>query len=124
MTDVSEMSDEELDARLPKPVGYRLLVLIPQVEETFGGSGIIKSSKTLHHDHVMSFMGVVLAMGDQAYNDADRFPTGPWCKVGDTVLFRPNTGSRFMVDGLEYRLMNDDSVEAVVSDPRGITRAV
>ena len=62
-------------------------------------------------------------MGEQAYNDKERYPNGPWCKVGDYVMFRTSTGTRFKMDGVEYRLMNDDSIEAVVADPRGITRA-
>lgn len=118
-----ELTDEELEQQLPKPVGYRLLVAMPEVEQTFGDSGILKAAETLHHDSIMSMIGVVLDMGEQAYSDTDRFPTGPWCEVGDYVMFRMNTGTRFKVGGVEYRLMNDDSVEAVVSDPRGITRA-
>ena len=62
-------------------------------------------------------------MGDQAYADKERFPTGAWCKQGDYVMFRANTGTRFTVNGLEYRLMNDDSIEAVIDDPAGIQRA-
>lgn len=116
------MSDVE-DKQLPKPVGYRLLIEIPEVEETYGGSGIIKVAKEIHHDHVLSFVGRVLAMGDQAYADKERFPSGPWCKVGDYVVFRMNTGTRFKVGEDEYRLMNDDSIEAVVSDPRSLARA-
>lgn len=113
---------DTLEDRLPRPVGYRVLVAIPKVEETFGESGIIKSSKTMHHDHVLSFMGLVLDMGAEAYSDKERFPNGPWCKQGDYVMFRMNTGTRFVVDGQEFRLMNDDSIEAVVADPSGIKR--
>lgn len=116
------VNDEELDKQLPTPVGYRLLVAMPQVEETYGDSGIIKSAKEVHLDTVMSTIGVVLDMGSQAYTDKDRFPSGPWCKVGDYVMFRMNTGTRFKVGGVEYRLMNDDSIEATVDDPRGVTR--
>ncbi len=72
----------------------------------------------------MSIMGLVMDMGEQAYSDEERFPTGAWCKQGDYVMFRANTGTRFMVNGLEYRLMNDDSIEAVIADPAGIKRAV
>ena len=68
-------------------------------------------------------LGFKVGMGDQAYMDKDRFPTGPWCKLGDYVMFRSNSGTRFKVAGQEYRLMNDDSIEAVVKDPRGISRA-
>tara|TARA_R110000751_G_scaffold27896_1_gene73294 strand:- start:677 stop:1060 length:384 start_codon:yes stop_codon:yes gene_type:complete len=124
MTDLSnEVTEEEVEAQLPKPVGYRVLVAMPEVDDTYGSSGIIKSSKEMHNEHIMSIMGLVLDMGDGAYSDKERFPTGPWCKQGDYVMFRMNTGTRFKLEGVEYRLMNDDSIEAVVSDPRGITRA-
>jgi co-chaperonin GroES (HSP10) len=124
MTDLSkEVTEEEVEAQLPKPVGYRVLVAMPEVDDTYGNSGIIKSSKEMHNEHIMSIMGLVLDMGDGAYADKERFPSGPWCKQGDYVMFRMNTGTRFKLEGVEYRLMNDDSIEAVVSDPRGITRA-
>ena len=111
-----------LDVLIPKPVGYRVLVALPNVEETFSG-GILKAAKTLHEEYILSTIGVVLDMGEQAYTDKDRFPTGPWCKAGDYVMFRANTGTRFKVGAQEYRLMNDDSIEAIVNDPSGITRA-
>ena len=117
------LTQEEIEAQLPKPVGYRVLVALPQVEETFGDTGLLKSSNTISQEHIMSIIGLVFDMGDQAYSDEDRFPSGPWCKPGDYVMFRMNTGTRFKVGGVEYRLMNDDSIEAIVADPRGITRA-
>ena len=117
------LSQEDIEAQLPKPVGYRVLVALPQVEETFGDTGLLKSSNTISQEHIMSIIGLVLDMGDQAYSDEDRFPTGPWCKPGDYVMLRMNTGTRFKVGGVEYRLMNDDSIEAIVADPRGVTRA-
>jgi len=123
MTETTEVvSNEELEEQLPRPVGYKLLVALPKVEETYE-SGIIKADKTIHEETILSFVGVVLDVGDEAYSDKERFPNGPWCKQGDFVMFRPNTGTRFKVSGVEYRLMNDDSIEAVVSDPRGLTRA-
>mgnify|MGYP003127427070 FL=1 len=124
MTEPMQQSliDEDLELELPIPVGYRVLVAMPDVEETFGDSGIIKSSKEIHLDTVMSTIGLVLDVGGEAYSDKDRFPSGPWCKQGDYVMFRMNTGTRFKVRGKEYRLMNDDSIEAVVADPRGVTR--
>ena len=117
------LTPEEIEAQLPKPVGYRVLVALPQVEETFGETGLLKSTTTMNQEHIMSIIGLVLDMGDQAYSDEDRFLSGPWCKAGDYVMFRMNTGTRFKVGGVEYRLMNDDSIEAIVADPRGITRA-
>jgi co-chaperonin GroES (HSP10) len=117
------LTPEEIEAQLPKPVGYRVLVALPQVEETFGETGLLKSTTTINQEHIMSIIGLVLDMGEQAYSDEDRFPSGPWCQAGDYVMFRMNTGTRFKVGGVEYRLMNDDSIEAIVADPRGITRA-
>jgi co-chaperonin GroES (HSP10) len=114
---------QELEASIPKPVGYRVLIALPNVEETFGSSGLIKADQTRREEYILSTVGCVLDMGAEAYSDKDRFPTGPWCKVGDYVMFRANTGTRFKVGGQEYRLMNDDSIEAVVDDPRAVSRA-
>lgn len=118
---MSNITDEEFEAQLPKPVGFRILIALPQVEEVFD-SGIVKADITKNHEQILSMMGAVIDMGDQAYKDPDRFPTGPWCKIGDFVMFRPNSGTRFKANGQEYRLLNDDSIEAVVADPRGVTR--
>ena len=114
---------KELEAQLPIPVGYRVLVALPQIEETFDGTDLLKTDTTKNQEYVMSIIGLVMDMGEQAYNDPERFPTGPWCKQGDYVMFRANSGTRFKVGDVEYRLMNDDSIEAVVVDPRGVTRA-
>jgi len=118
------LTDNEIDAQLPKPVGYRVLVALPQQQDTYEGSNILKTDTAKRLDHIMSIMGLVMDMGEQAYADKERFPTGAWCKQGDYVMFRANTGTRFMVNGLEYRLMNDDSIEAVIADPVGIKRAM
>lgn len=124
MTDnQNAVTDEELELQLPKPVGYRLLIALPKIDETFGDTGLYKAEKTVYEEKLLTVVGLVLDMGDQAYKDPDRYTSGPWCKVGDYVLFRANTGTRFRVHGVEYRLMNDDSIEAVVADPRGISRA-
>jgi co-chaperonin GroES (HSP10) len=116
-------AQEELEAKIPKPVGYRVLIALPNVEEAFGGGAIVKADRTLKEEYILSTIGMVLDMGDQAYSDKERFPTGPWCKVGDYVMFRANTGTRFKVGTQEYRLMNDDSIEATVEDPRIVARA-
>lgn len=123
-TDQPVLTDKEIDAQLPKPVGYRVLVALPQQKDTYEGSNILKTDTAKRLDHIMSIMGLVMDMGDQAYADKERFPTGAWCKQGDYVMFRANTGTRFTVNGLEYRLMNDDSIEAVIDDPTGIKRAM
>jgi len=123
-TDQPVLTDKEIDAQLPKPVGYRVLVALPQQQDTYEGSNILKTDTAKRLDHIMSIMGLVMDMGEQAYADKERFPTGAWCKQGDYVMFRANTGTRFTVNGLEYRLMNDDSIEAVIADPAGIKRAM
>ena len=122
--DQTVLTDKEIDAQLPKPVGYRVFVALPQQKDTYEGSNILKTDTAKRLDHIMSIMGLVMDMGDQAYADKERFPTGAWCKQGDYVMFRANTGTRFTVNGLEYRLMNDDSIEAVIDDPTGIKRAM
>lgn len=116
-----QYTEEELEAQLPKPVGYMLLIALPKIEETYE-SGIVKDSKTVHYEKVLSTIGLVLDIGPQAYKDPDRFPHGPWCSTGEYVMFRSNSGTRFTFRGVEYRLMSDDSIEAVVADPRGISR--
>lgn len=123
MTEQAQLTDADLEAQLPKPVGYRLLVALPEISDTFDGSLLVKTEAVKHREYIMSIMGLVVDMGDGAYADKDRFPEGPWCKRGDYVMFRMNTGTRFKVNGKEFRLMNDDSIEAVIDDPRGIYSA-
>ena len=113
---------EEKAKQLPEPSGYRILCAIPDVDETYE-SGILKSDTTLRHEEVLSTVFFVVKMGPDCYKDAGRFPTGPWCKVGDFILARPNSGTRLKIHGREFRIINDDSVEGIVQDPRGITRA-
>jgi len=107
--------------QLPEPSGYHMLVAIPEVEDKYE-SGLIKADSTMHHEEVLSTVFFVVKMGPDCYKDEKRFPTGPWCKQGDFVLARPNSGTRLKIHGREFRLINDDTVEAVVQDPRGISR--
>lgn len=124
MTEQTEvqLTEAEVEQQLPRPVGYMVMVALPKVEEAYE-SGIIKADQARREEYIMSTMGAVIDMGAEAYSDKDRFPNGPWCKVGDFVMFRPNTGTRFKVNGQEMRLMNDDSIQAVVPDPKGVMRA-
>ena len=119
----AEVAQAALEAAIPKPTGYHILIALPNVEETFGESMLLKADKTVRDEYILSTIGLVLDMGDQAYNDKDRFSAGPWCKPGDYVMFRANTGTRFKIGTQEYRLMNDDSVQAIVPNPRAISRA-
>ncbi len=112
---------EKVSAKLPKPTGWRILVLpFKQKEKTKGG--IILADDTVERSQVASTCGFVLDMGPHCY-DKDRFPSGPWCKQGDWVVFRAYSGTRMKMYGQEFRLINDDTVEAVVDDPTGVVRA-
>lgn len=115
-------SQEEKARQLPDPSTYHLLCVVPEVDEAYD-SGLIKAGQTRHFEEVLTPVLFVVKMGPDAYKDEKRFPSGPSCKVGDFVLVRPNTGSRVKIHGREFRIINDDSVEAVVQDPRAITRA-
>jgi len=107
---------------LPEPKGYRILCAVPQVEEEYEG-GLIKAEDTKKTEEQTTVVLFIVKMGDLCYADKDRFPTGPWCKEGDFVLTRPYSGTRVVIHGREFRIINDDTVEAVVQDPRGIRRA-
>ena len=117
----TEASAEEKARQLPKPSGYRILCAIPEIEKEYE-SGILKADQTLHYEEVLTTVLFVVELGPDCYTDKARFPSGPWCKQGDFILVRPNAGSRLIIHGKEFRLINDDSVEGVVEDPRGIKR--
>ena len=122
--DLSQVLNREAEERakqLPKPQGYRILCAIPEAEEAFD-SGILKSDETRRHDELLTTVLFVVDRGPDCYQDKDRFPNGPYCKKGDFVLVRPNAGTRLVIHDREFRIINDDSVEAVVQDPRGIKR--
>jgi co-chaperonin GroES (HSP10) len=113
--------DEEKATQLPMPSGYRILCAVPEVEKEYE-SGLVKADTTMHYEELLTTVLFVVDLGPDCYLDKDKFPTGPWCKKGDFVLVRPNTGTRLVIHGKEFRIINDDSVESVVLDPRGIKR--
>jgi len=112
---------EEKATQLPVPVGYKILVALPEAEETFE-SGLVKSDETKRKEEVLATVFFVVDLGPDCYTDKERYPTGPWCKKGDFVLARPNSGTRLKIHGREFRMINEDTVDAVVQDPRGISR--
>lgn len=114
-------SIEEKAKQLPKPVGYRILCAVPDVDKEFE-SGLVKADVTVQNEETLTTVLWVVELGPDCYKDEKRFPNGPWCKKGDFVLIRPHTGSRLVIHGREFRIINDDSVEGVVEDPRGIKR--
>ena len=116
-----EASNAEKAAQLPRPSGYRILCAIPEVEKEYD-SGLIKADTTIQNEEILTTVLFVVKLGPDCYQDKSRFPNGPWCKQGDFILVRPNAGTRLVIHDREFRIINDDSVEAVVEDPRGIKR--
>ena len=120
---IMHKKEEEKATQLPKPAGYKILCAIPEQEKEYEGDiGIIKADETLRYDELLTTVLFVVDLGPDCYMDKAKFPTGPWCQKGDFVLTRPNAGSRLLIHGREFRIINDDSVEGVVEDPRGIKR--
>lgn len=115
-------TEEEKAKQLPEPSGYHILVALPEAEEKYE-SGLIKADETRRFEEVLATVFFVVKLGPDCYKDEKKFPNGPWCKQGDFILARPNSGTRLKIHGREFRLINDDTVEAVVQDPRGIRRA-
>ena len=120
--DINDTPDAEKARQLPEPSGYKILCALPEVEDKYE-SGILKADTTVKVEEHSTVVLFVVKMGPQAYADMDKFPSGPWCKQGDFIIARAYSGTRFKIHGREFRLINDDQVEAVVQDPRGITRA-
>lgn len=122
ITPSDQKVDEGLRAKLPVPKGYKLLIAVPEMSETTEG-GVHIPDERRDAEGTASVIGYVLALGDDAYADKTKFPGGPWCKAEDFIIFRSYSGTRFKVHGREFRIINDDTVEAVVEDPRGYSRA-
>jgi len=121
LSGVLSASAEEKAKQVPDPVTYHLLCVLPEANEEYEG-GLLKASQTMHFEELLSPVLFVVKMGPDAFKDEKRFPSGASCKVGDFILVRPNTGTRMKIHGREFRIINDDSVEAVIQDPRGVQR--
>lgn len=114
-------NQEEKAKQVPDPVTYHILCVLPDAEKEYEG-GLLKASQTMQFEELLSPVLFVAKIGPDAFKDKKRFPSGPSCKEGDFVLVRPNTGTRMKIHGQEFRLINDDSIQAVVQDPRGVQR--
>jgi co-chaperonin GroES (HSP10) len=121
LSSVLNTTTEEKAKQVPDPVTYHLLCMLPEAKEEYEG-GLLKASETMHYEELLSPVLFVAKIGPDAFKDPARFPSGSSCNVGDFILVRPNTGTRMKIHGTEWRLINDDSVQAVVQDPRGIQR--
>ena len=104
-----------------RPTGFRILVKIPHLDARMP-NGLYRPDSSRSLEETASCLGTVLALGGTAYQDAEKFPDGPWCQEGDTIMMRQYSGTRFKIDGEEYRLINDDTVEAVVGEPQRVER--
>lgn len=120
--ELKEPSVKSSAATLPKVTGYRILIAMPMVKEKTSG-GIIQPEELLRREHTAAIVGNVIDMGPDCYLDYVKFPNGPYCKRGDWVIFRSYSGTRIKIKNQEFRLINDDCIEAVVEDPREIERA-
>ena len=125
LSGILNTSAEEKAKQLPDPKTFHLLCVVPEAMEQYADSevGIIKAGSAMHFEEMLTPVLFVVKVGPDAYKDETRFPSGPSCKEGDFVIVRPNSGTRLKIHGREFRIINDDTVEAVVEDPRGITRA-
>lgn len=121
--EVENIPVEDRAKQLPEPKGWMILAAVIDVPETFEGSNIIRAEATRKSDEMTSPVLYVMQLGPEAYLDEKKFPSGPRCKEGDFILTRPYAGTRVKIHGKEFRLLNDDQVEATVQDPRGISRA-
>lgn len=119
--DTTEEKDDKLASQLPAPCGYKILVGLPKIEEKYQ-SGILKADAIVRQDEIATVVGFIIEMGPDCYKDEAKFPSGPYCKKGDFVLMRAYSGTRFKLHDVEFRLINDDAIEAVVQDPRGFSR--
>ena len=116
----TEVSEKTLK-KLPIPSGYKVLIAMPDIEDTTEG-GVFMPDELKNSEETASIIGFVMKVGESAYSDKSRFPDGPWCQEGAFIIFRSYSGTRFKIHGKEFRIINDDTVEAVVDDPRGYTR--
>ena len=126
---------EEKAKQLPEPSGYHILVALPEAEDKFD-SGLVKADQTLYEEKVLATVFFVIKMGPDCYKDPEpklpadlppgtpvtvisarpRFPSGPWCKIGDTVLFSRYAGKRFKIEGVEFRMLSDDEITATIPE--------
>ena len=126
--DLSGILNKDADQKakqLPDPKTFHILCVVPEAMEEYADSevGIIKAGQSMHYEEVLTPVLFVVKLGPDAYKDEKRFPSGPSCQEGDFIICRPNSGTRLKIHGREFRILNDDSVEAIVEDPRGISRA-
>jgi len=110
---------EAVLARIPNPTGWRIAILPFRGSKSSKG-GILLAEETQKRAQLATNCGYVLRMGNLAYSDESKYPNGPWCKVGDWIIFGRYAGSRIQIDGGEIRLLNDDEVLGIINDPKDV----
>jgi co-chaperonin GroES (HSP10) len=113
---------EDRAKQLPTPSGWKLLCAVPEIDDRFEGTDIVRPDSNKTQEQLATVVLFVVKLGPDAYKDTAKYPSGPWCKEGDFILARQYSGTRLLIHGKEFRVIYDDQVEAVVQDPRGISR--
>ncbi len=111
--------DKSLKERIPSPTGWRIVVL-PYKGKAKTSGGVYLPDQVIETNEISTTVGYVLKVGDLAYKDKQKFPTGPWCKEGDWIMFARYAGSRFKIEGGEVRILNDDEILASILDPEDV----
>lgn len=114
---------EQRGRMIPRAPGYKIVCAVPEVSEKFENSEFYKAEMLKKVEEYTTVVLFVVSVGPDAYKDTLKYPSGPWCKEGDFILTRAYSGTRLKIYGREFRIINDDQVDGVVDDPRGITRA-
>ena len=118
---IVDLDEHRKPTQLPEPVGYQLLIALPEPKEKTDG-GVFMPDATRQREEAASITAMVLAVGPDAYADKSKFPSGAYCKEGDWIIMKAYSGFRVEIHGQQFRLINDDCVRAVIEDPRGVKR--
>ena len=116
--DPSKMDISVLE-RLPKPTGWRVLILPYSMSSKTKG-GVYIPDQTLERESYATVVGYVVSLGPDAYKDKAKYPDGPWCKEKDWVIFGRYAGARFKIEGGEMRILNDDEILATINNPEDV----
>lgn len=115
-----------------RAIGWRILIEPVEVKRQSEG-GILLAEESVKAQEFLRYIGKVIGMGELCYA-GDKFKPHPnaaakrWCEVGDFVAFGKYAGQEVIakVDGepKRYRLINDDEILAVVTDPAAIVTPI
>ena len=99
-----------------KPCGYQVLVKM-QVPQAKSKGGLHLPPESQEAEAMKKARGLVVALGPDAYtgkhgDGSPRFPTGPYCQVGDWVEWNRYQERRIHIgpDKEEYAFVHDDRI--------------